>query len=391
MTAGTRHRCGACDRVEWLKDGPLTTCRQFKPGGGCHDSRLVSGLKPLLPDTSFQETSSWAEVFTAPSLVGVVLQRLRSLADAEWGANVNRVVIGYPVTFETDESGDVALARLREAAQLAGFEQIAFCPEPIAAASSDSGSYEGKGTAICSVDFGGGTFDVAVLAFSDENEGESELLGLAGVPIGGDLLDGLLFESFVEQRLPVDRPVERRHAESKPLPATIRKGLKSLNGTTRLASDPHVYSTLKQYQAEAINPSLLDPIEDLIFGGQAYDFWATVEGAKRRLSEDETTRLVYRQGRVDVDVQLNRSEFERLLAPLMTDIRTCIEEALDQADLDPDAIDLVVRTGGSSQLPAFNGVLDDLFGVGKVEARPAYSSVASGLAEIGSRTDWTET
>jgi len=60
------------------------------------------------------------------------------------------------------------------------------------------------------------------------------------------------------------------------------------------------------------------------------------------------------------------------------------------ANLDAGEVDLVVRTGGSAQIPAFNVVLDELFGAGKVEARPAFSSVASGLAEISAREDWSD-
>ncbi len=72
----------------------------------------------------------------------------------------------------------------------------------------------------------------------------------------------------------------------------------------------------------------------------------------------------------------------------MRQVRGCIEEGLSQAELEPQDVDVVLRTGGSSQLPAFNAALDELFGVGKVEARPAFSSVAAGLAEVAASTDW---
>ncbi len=94
-------------------------------------------------------------------MVAIVIERLKRLADAYWSTRVDSVVIGYPVTFETDDGGDTALERLRDAARLAGFDRVGFCPEPYAAASSEMEGYGGQ--TVCAVDFGGGTFDVAIL------------------------------------------------------------------------------------------------------------------------------------------------------------------------------------------------------------------------------------
>jgi hypothetical chaperone protein len=377
QSAGFRHRCSACDRVQWLKDGPLSECRQFKPGGGCLDARLIAGMKQLLPDEHFVDTSSWAEIFRPQDLVAVVLGRLKAYADERFGP-VDRALIGYPVTFETDSAGDLAKERLLEAASEAGFPGAELCPEPIAAISEDVTQYRGR--TICSVDFGGGTFDVAVITFDVDTDG-SELRGLSGVPVGGEIFDNLLFERFVAPNLPIDETFLFEGADDRRLPAYIRRGLRSLSGTVLLSADPGVYTTLQHYRT-AINRVQLEPVTDLIYGGQAYDFWAAVEAAKRDLSKNETTRLRYRRQHIEVDILLERDAFESLLKPFMEEVRRCIETALEQANLAPADIDIVIRTGGSSLLPAFNAVLDELFGAGKVEARPAFSSVAAGLAKI---------
>jgi hypothetical chaperone protein len=148
-----------------------------------------------------------------------------------------------------------------------------------------------------------------------------------------------------------------------------------------LAADPNVYMTMQHYR-RARNQIQLEPLNDLIYGGQAYDFWAEVERAKRNLSSQDTTKLAYRRQHVDIDLVLERDAFEILLKPHLDTVRRCIQDALVQADLDTSDIDVVIRTGGSSLLPAFNAVLDELFGAGKVEARPAFSSVAAGLAQL---------
>jgi hypothetical chaperone protein len=56
-----------------------------------------------------------------------------------------------------------------------------------------------------------------------------------------------------------------------------------------------------------------------------------------------------------------------------------VREVLARANLEPGAIDLVVRTGGSSQIVAVRQLLEDLF-PGKVMEHDPFTSVAGGLA-----------
>ena len=55
-------------------------------------------------------------------------------------------------------------------------------------------------------------------------------------------------------------------------------------------------------------------------------------------------------------------------------------EAVQSAGLEPGAIDLVVTTGGSSLIPAFQAMLCESFPLAEIEASDAFTSVASGLA-----------
>src|ERR1700687_3207551 len=99
---------------------------------------------------------------------------------------------------ETRAPSDVeAFRRLEQAAHEAGFTQVAFLPEPTAAV---IGTPVHHGVEVA-VDFGGGTFDVAVM---DSRGGDSKIAGLSGVAIGGEILDGVLFETSVGPALGLD-------------------------------------------------------------------------------------------------------------------------------------------------------------------------------------------
>src|SRR5438270_12177376 len=116
-----------------------TDCRQYRKGGGCNDARLLSGVKHELAKVGFAGTNSWATDFTVGSLVAVVIKRLKAEADTFVSQGVRRVVVGHPVVFAgadpSDRAGSdaEAFSRLQLAAMEAGFDEVAFLPEPTAA------------------------------------------------------------------------------------------------------------------------------------------------------------------------------------------------------------------------------------------------------------------
>lgn len=131
--------CNACDLVESFHGTRSSDCSQFEQGGVCGDSRLVSGIKSSLSHDNFVSTHSWATDFSLPDLVAVLMRRLKSEADRHIGADVRRVVVGHPVVFVGAEGPyfekrqAVAEARLREAALMAGFDEVVLYEEPAAA------------------------------------------------------------------------------------------------------------------------------------------------------------------------------------------------------------------------------------------------------------------
>lgn len=67
--------------------------------------------------------------------------------------------------------------------------------------------------------------------------------------------------------------------------------------------------------------------------------------------------------------ELTRSQFEALIAPLVTRTMRAVKRAMRDANVDKDAIDNVVLVGGSTRVPAVRAALEELFG------RPPLSSV----------------
>src|SRR6185295_7867782 len=99
--------------------------------------RLIVSIKSYLASRSFTTTNINGRNYTLEDLISIILSRLRAAAMDQFGTAATRVVMGRPVRFsgaETEADEALALKRLEAAAQLAGFKEVSFEFEPVAAA-----------------------------------------------------------------------------------------------------------------------------------------------------------------------------------------------------------------------------------------------------------------
>jgi hypothetical chaperone protein len=378
VTGAHATRCQRCELVEWADGRGYSDCRQYRPGGGCHDARLVSGLKSELSQKDFVSTHSWAVDFTLHDLVAVVMRRLKSEADRLTGADVRRVVLGHPVVFVGAEGPEfkqrqaTAEKRLQQAAAGAGFEEVALLEEPAAAVIEEDLA---EGLALAA-DFGGGTFDVAVIRFAPDG---GDVIALTGAEVGGEQFDKLLFKAKVAPALHLDDEFEIRAGTYRSLPNWLRNRLATLSGLKSLLSDPNTALTLREYRAAKAGERL-EPVEEILYGGYAYQFYRAIEDAKIALSTRRSSSIEFHRPRLDFSIPVTRGEFEELIVRPMEIVRGEILKALELAEIGPEEVSLVLRTGGSSSIPAFVQILDEIFDPSTVQERPVYTTVVHGLA-----------
>ena len=337
-----------------------TDCRQYRKGGGCNDARLLSGVKHELAKLGFAGTNSWATDFSVAALVSVVLNRLKTEADESVGRATHRVVLGHPVVFAGADphnraaSDAEAFKRLEGAAAAAGFTEVAFLPEPTAAV---IGEKTHRGVEIA-VDFGGGTFDAAVM---DSRAGAPRITGMAGVAVGGEILDGVLFETSVGPALGLER-----------LPSWLFNELRTASSVRLLMADPGIPGILAR-----IGGREAELVHALLYEGHAYDFYKAIESAKIALSDAELVELTYPP--LDLKVALRRLSFESMIRPELDLVRQAVSTALKEARTDPKEVDRVLLTGGSAYIPAFRADLAETFGLERLEQRDAFTAVVHGL------------
>lgn len=225
---------------------------------------------------------------------------------------------------------------------------------------------------LMSVDFGGGTFDVSVMEVTPS---AWPVVASEGAAISGERFDALLFDAKLAE--PLGLNASHAHGMSKKVlsvPRTLRR-MRTLGGILAMSAEGRGGMVLESWRDE------VPIVYAIINGGHAWKFYGTIESAKIALSDEAKSVIAFARPGTNIAIHedVSRDEFDAMIARHLDVIDATIDRALDGACCTAEDIDLVVRTGGSSQIPAFVERLTRRFGAGKVEERETFNTVALGL------------
>jgi L1 cell adhesion molecule like protein len=259
------------------------------------------GDKPMIQVQYKNETKE----FSAEEISSMVLVKMREVAQAYLGKDVNKAVITVPAYFN-----DSQRQATKDAGVIAGLEVMRIINEPTAAAIAyglDKKSSSVGEANVLIFDLGGGTFDVSLLTIE---EGIFEVKATAGdTHLGGEDFDNRLVNFFVQE-------FKRKHKKD-------------------ITDNPRALRRLR----------------------------TACERAKRTLSSSAQTTIEIDSlaDGVDFYSSITRARFEELNMDLFRKCMDPVEKVLRDAKMDKATVHDVVLVGGSTRIPKVQQLLQDFF------------------------------
>lgn len=348
------------------------------------EGRFIRSIKKFLPSQSYRGTWIENRVVKLEDLIGLFLKELKTRADKFTGQNVESVVLGRPVQFSPDPADDkLAQFRLEKAAQMAGFKNIEFFPEPLAAAYSMKGTITEE-KIILIVDLGGGTSDFTILKVMGSQEGNHEVLALDGVPVAGDAIDG----HFMQHKLAPFFGLDLTYRV--PLGNNILTMPRGLLGHLYSPADlaqmrhkdiMHFYKDIQKWALKAEDKKKINSLLCLVEDNLGFQIFEEIEKTKVQLSYHEETEFVFQYPDIDIQTHISRHDYENYIEETVGKIINTLENTMETAQIASNEVDYVYCTGGTSKLPLIKRHLKTIFGEEKLMRNKDFHSVIQGLCE----------
>ena len=333
--------------------------------------RLLQYLKTALRKEKYEGTQIFERYYTVGDLAKTYLSLLKQRAEDVLGESIEAVTLGRPVKFsESPEQDYKAQETLRQAAHEAGFKDVDFELEPIAAALDYEQSLN-KPQNVVIFDFGGGTLDIAVMRLGDPRK--REVFASGGVDIAGSDFDRTIIEKRMLSHFGYGRV--RHHPEI----------LEMIHAIPDWMALPYLGTPInKNILEKAIQagtaPIQMKALQGLIYNDLAFTFYNRVEAGKIALSSDGATIISLEDKDIALWELYTRRQFETDIYHYLVNVEKVLLETIDLSGLELGQIDAVVKTGGSSSIPLFTEMLTRIFGAEKVKQSNVFTSVVAGLA-----------
>ena len=346
------------------------------------EGRLMRSLKSLLGSALLQDkTAVHNQMVSYQDIIGLFLRMLAQKARDALGGMPARMVMGRPVHFVDGDAARDQQAEdaLRQAALSAGFENVSFQFEPIAAA-LDYEQRIDRESLVLVVDIGGGTSDFTVVRLGPERmaraDRSSDVLATTGVHIGGTDFDRRLSLDLLMPLLGF------RHIgpSGREVPSRVFFDLSTWHLIQWLYA-PRALRDAQALRPDYAQPVLHDRLMAVLHQRLGHRLANTVEQAKIAASV----------GGVDAPMALDWIEpglgalvtsegLARHLAGPLHQVVACASECLQQAGLAPHDLQAIYLTGGSSALRPLRQALRAAFPDTPQVEGDLFGGVAAGLA-----------
>lgn len=346
-----------------------------------YEGRLMRSLKSLLGTSLLVgQTEVNGRAIKYTDLLSSFIGEMHKRGSAQLGSTLDHAVFGRPVFFidenaEADRQAELALESI---AKQAGFKEILFQYEPIAAAMDYESTIAGEQLVLV-VDIGGGTSDFTVIRLSPEArqriDRRQDILANDGVHIGGTDFDKHLSLATVMPEFGY-RSRLKNNAE---VPSSSFFNLATWH-TINLAYTRKNLSDLQGIYTDALDKPKLDRLFSVI--SQRLGHWVAmqVEACKIELSTAPLAELQLDEIESAFVLPVARELFQDSISALVGKIGNTVTKVLSDAGIEAAQIDTVFFTGGASAVPFLREEVGRIVPLASKVQGDLHGSIGKGLA-----------
>ncbi|MGL5005909.1 MAG: molecular chaperone [Plesiomonas sp.] len=313
-------------------------------------------------------------------LVCSMMYHIKQQAEQQLNQSIRQTVIGRPINFQGtggEEANRQAQGILLRAAQRAGFQDIEFQFEPVAAGLDFEATLQ-KEQVVLVVDIGGGTTDCSLLLMGPQWHAQADrqhsLLGHSGCRVGGNDLDIALTFHQLMPLLGMGGSTEKGTA----LPTLPYWNAIAINNVPAQA-DFYGSANSKVLQAllrDAADPITFSRLVKVYRQRLGYRLVRTAEESKIALSQQTQTTVDLGFISTELQHQITEAALAQAIEQPLQKIQALVFEALASSHRQPD---IIYITGGSARSPLLRHVLQQqLPGIPLVGGND-FGSVTAGL------------
>jgi hypothetical chaperone protein len=347
-------------------------------------ARLMQSMKSFLGSKSFVGTSLFAHTYALEALIGTLLRHLYDATGAQAMLQQNPLVIGRPIEFAGANPDDaLAQSRLERAFAQAGCAPTRIGLEPEAAAYAFARKTRGRHLVLVA-DLGGGTSDFSVVEVDGDAE-QPQITSLAqtGIGIAGDRFDYAIVYNAVCPALGMHSQF-RPETKLLPIPLWIFANFSSWHQLSMM-NNRQTLRNIASVLRTAVDSEAFEGLVHVIRNEEGFSLFQAVSRVKQALTVESTARLRFKAGPVQIDRTVSRDDFESWIADDLASVEATADAALQAAGVSRSDITCAFLTGGSALVPAVRAVFARKFGADKLVGGEEFSSVAQGLALMGTR------
>ncbi|MEO8311171.1 MAG: Hsp70 family protein [Caldimonas sp.] len=356
------------------------------------DGRLMRSMKSILGSSLVLQTTDVGGGRGVPfiDIVATYLRHLRRSAEAAVGAPVDRAVIGRPVYFVDDdaERDAQAAAALRSAAAQAGFREVVFQYEPIAAA-FDHEQAVTREEKVLVADIGGGTSDFSLVRVGPERKArvdrKDDILANHGVHIAGTDFDRRVELAAI---LPLFGYGGYGPSVDGTPPREVPSAVYFDLATWHLINT--VYNPQRVVELRGMRSFYADPAQHrrlmtVVMEHYGHDLVARAESAKIAVAGGGVATIALDHVEAGLASDLDSAAATRAVDADLDRIVGAARTTVAQAGLAASAVDTLYLTGGSTGLDVLSERLRSAFPGARLVRGDRFASVATGLALFAQR------